>query len=153
MEVYEDLKSGLIDRSEYESLRSGFSEKAVYAQEAKDRLLEEQNTLVMGLNDQQQFFSGFRKYENIQELNRNVVVALIDKVLVEDGKNIKVEFRYQDRFASIDEFLESQNRGIKRSESYDVGLEGSRQNVPEIYLSAPQSIQENPLAMQAASPQ
>lgn len=153
MEVYEDLKSGLIDRSEYESLRSGFSEKAVYAQEAKDRLLEEQNTLVMGLNDQQQFLSGFRKYENIQELNRNVVVALIDKVLVEDGKNIKVEFRYQDRFASIDEFLESQNRGIKRSESYDVGLEGSRQNVPEIYLSAPQSIQENPLAMQAASPQ
>ena len=119
MEVYEDLKSGLIDRSEYESLRSGFSEKAVQAQEAKDRLLEEQNTLVMGLNDQQQFLSGFRKYENIQELNRNVVVALIDRVLVEDGKNIKVEFRYQDRFTSIDEFLESQNRGINRSGTYD----------------------------------
>lgn len=108
MEMYEDLKSGLIDRSEYESLRSGFSEKAVQAQEAKTKLLHEQNTIVMGLNDQQQFLAGFRKYKNIQELNRNIVVALIDRVLVADGKTIHVEFRYQDRLTSISDFLDAQ---------------------------------------------
>ena len=121
MEVYEDLKSGLIDREEYESLRKGFAEKVILSKEAKKKLLEEQNTLVKGLNEQQQFLAGFRKYENIQELNRNVVVALIDRVLVEDSKTIHVEFRYQDRFASIDEFLKSQ--GIK-DYPHEINAEG-----------------------------
>jgi hypothetical protein len=42
-----------------------------------------------------------------------MVVALIDRVEVLDGSNINVDFRYEDRFASIAEFIDLQQRKDK----------------------------------------
>jgi hypothetical protein len=66
-----------------------------------------------GLNGQQEFLTNFRQFANIQVLERNMVVALIDRVEVLDGSNINVDFRYEDRFASIAEFLDLQQRKDK----------------------------------------
>jgi multidrug resistance efflux pump len=113
LSVYEDLKNGLIDKSEYENLRRGFSSRIEEAKKAKQELRGEQNTLLCGLNDQQEFLKSFREFANIQVLERNMVVALIDRVEVLDGSNINVDFRYEDRFASIEEFLGLQQKKDK----------------------------------------
>jgi hypothetical protein len=113
LSVYEDLKNGLIDKSEYENLRRGFSSRIEEAKKAKQELRGEQNTLLCGLNDQQEFLKSFREFANIQVLERNMVVALIDRVEVLDGSNINVDFRYEDRFASIEEFLVLQQKKDK----------------------------------------
>jgi multidrug resistance efflux pump len=113
LSVYEDLKSGLIDKAEYENLRRGFASRIEEAKKAKQELRGEQNALLCGLNGQQEFLTNFRQFANIQVLERNMVVALIDRVEVLDGSNINVDFRYEDRFASIAEFLDLQQRKDK----------------------------------------
>ena len=39
----------------------------------------------------------FRQYENITELQRAVVVNLIERIVIYDAKHIEVTFRYQDQ--------------------------------------------------------
>ena len=116
--VYEDLKEGLIDKTEYRELRKGFSEKVEAAKKARKKLKEEQNALLNGMNGQQEFLEMFKKYQNIQELTRHVVVAFVNKVLVCSGDEISVVFRYQDRFSSIADFLEKR-QGEKSVPAHD----------------------------------
>lgn len=106
LSVYEDLKDGLIDKTEYENLRKGFASRIEEAKKAQQELHEEQNALLCGLNGQQEFLTNFRQFANIRVLERNIVVAMIDRIEVSDGCNIKVDFRYSDRFASIAEYLD-----------------------------------------------
>jgi DNA invertase Pin-like site-specific DNA recombinase len=105
MSVYEDLKSGFIQREEYETLRNGFAVNIENAKKASTEIRGELNTIVSGLSGQQEFLSMFRKYKNIKKLNRGIVVALVERVIVEDKNHVEVELRYAGRFASIQEFL------------------------------------------------
>jgi DNA invertase Pin-like site-specific DNA recombinase len=107
MSVYEDLKSGFIQREEYETLRNGFAVNIENAKKASTEIRGELNAIVSGLSGQQEFLSMFRKYKNIKKLNRGIVVALVERVIVEDKNHVEVELRYAGRFASIQEFLEN----------------------------------------------
>jgi DNA invertase Pin-like site-specific DNA recombinase len=117
MSVYEDLKSGFIERAEYESLRQGFATNIENAKKAAAEVRGELNTILAGLNGQQEFLSMFKKYENIQKLERGIVVALVERVVVKDKNHVEVELRYADRFASINEFLNSHKDDQKKSRS------------------------------------
>lgn len=106
LSVYEDLKIGLIDKAEYEYLRQGFTERIKDAKMAQQKLRGEKNALLAGLNDQQKFLASFRRYANIQILERNLVNVLIERIKVYSNHHIEVEFRYKDRFESVSEFLD-----------------------------------------------
>lgn len=117
--VYEDFKSGLIDLSEYDELRKGFAEKIMTAEKAQEKLRGELNALLQGNTAQHSFLREFRKYENIQTLDRNAVVAMIEKVLVHNGHEVEIVFRYSDRFASMQAFL-AQSLGTDRNDKKEV---------------------------------
>lgn len=110
LSVYEDLKEGLIDKAEYTDLKEGFSARIEEAKKARQKLYGEQNALKAGASEQQRFLESFQKYENVQTLERSLVNALIDRIRIHSSHDIEVEFRYQDRFQSIAEFLASRNQ-------------------------------------------
>ncbi len=72
------------------------------------RLLGERNSVMGGLTQQQGWLSQFRQYENITELNRRVVVSLIDRVYIHEDKGIEVSLMHRDQFDAIAEFLDAQ---------------------------------------------
>ena len=111
LSVYEDLKTGLIDKAEYEYLRQGFTERIEDAKMAQKKLRGEKNALLAGLNDQQKFLASFRRYANIQILERNLVNVLIERIKIYSNHHIEVEFRYKDRFESVAEFLDMHEKG------------------------------------------
>lgn len=41
----------------------------------------------------------FAQYENVQELDRRLLAALVDKVLIYEDKRVEIVFRYKDEFA------------------------------------------------------
>ena len=61
-----------------------------------------------GLAEQQGWLTQFRQYENIQELSRNSVVALVDHIEIRKDKDIDVCLLHRDNFASIVAFLNEQ---------------------------------------------
>ena len=49
-----------------------------------------------------------QQYENIQELSRNSVAALVDRIEIREDKDIDVRLLHADHFASIVAFLNEQ---------------------------------------------
>ena len=48
----------------------------------------------------------FRQYENITELQRAVVVNLIERIVIYDAKHIEVVFRYQDQLNEAIQYID-----------------------------------------------
>ena len=78
--VYEDFKTEMITREEYFIFKAEFDKNIQEAKEAIARLVGNKNQISSGLTEQQSWLAQFREYENIQELNRRVVVNFIDRI-------------------------------------------------------------------------
>ncbi len=66
---------------------------------------------------QQGWLAQFRKYQNITEITRPVIVNLIEKIYVYENNEIQVVFRHRDQLADIMSFLKNQNTVEKKPET------------------------------------
>ena len=106
--VYEDFKTEMITREEYFIFKAEFDKNIQEAKEAIARLVGNKNQISSGLMEQQSWLAQFREYENIQELNRRVVVNFIDRIEITEDKQVHVVLNNADQFQAIMEFLEEE---------------------------------------------
>ena len=106
--LYEDYHNAIVTREEYEAYKKDFDAKISEAGTTIMRLRGDRNSVMGGLTQQQGWLSQFRQYENITELNRRVVVSLIDRVYIHEDKGIEVSLMHRDQFDAIAEFLDAQ---------------------------------------------
>ncbi len=104
--IYEDFKTEIITLDEYNILKEDCDKKIADAKDTIERLHSNRNQVKAGLTGQQTWLSQFRQYENIQELNRRVVVHFIDKIEITSDKQINVVLNHADQFQTILAFLE-----------------------------------------------
>ena len=108
--LYEDLNEGILTREEFLSMKEDVSQRIEAARQAIAQLTEDKNNIAHGMDEQQGWLAQFRKYENITEINRMVVVNLIERVNVYEGAEIEVVFRQRDQFNGIMKFLDEHCR-------------------------------------------
>lgn len=96
--LYEDMKDGLITREDYLEMYESYGKKRDRAEKILARISEEIEHLMENRSDRQEWFSYFKKYGNIEELSRVVVVELIDRIRVIDKKHVEVVFNYEDNY-------------------------------------------------------
>ena len=106
--VYEDLRAGILTREEFLTLKEEFSARIDEAKQVLDQLIRDKSNIQQGLSEQQSWLSQFRKYKNIAEISRLVVVHLIEQIRVFEDSEIEVVFRQRDQFADIMYFLKKQ---------------------------------------------
>ena len=106
--AYDDFKNGFISREDYKTFTEQFDRQIQEAMEAIAQLDRERNSIMGGLAKQQGWLAQFTQYENIQELSRNSVVALVDRIEIRESKDIDVRLLHSDHFASIVAFLNEQ---------------------------------------------
>lgn len=104
--AYEDFRTQMLTRDEYETFKAEFDKKILEAQDAITKLHRDRNSIMGGLSQQQGWLSQFREYANIQEITRSVVVSLIDRIIIHEDKEIEVCLMHGDQFAAIVEFME-----------------------------------------------
>ena len=106
--AYDDFKNGFISREDYKTFTEQFECQIQAAMDAIAQLDQERNSIMGGLAKQQGWLAQFAKYENIQELSRNSVAALVDRIEIRENKDIDVCLLHRDHFASIVAFLSEQ---------------------------------------------
>ena len=106
LELYEDLKGGLISKEEYYSFKEDYDVRINSIKQQISNLVSQRNAIEGGLTSAQGWFAQFRKYENIEKLTRLAIVSLIERVEINDNKDIHVKFRHADQFAAALEYLE-----------------------------------------------
>lgn len=139
LELYEDLKGGLISKEEYHSFKEDYDIRIQSIKQQISNLVSQRNAIKGGLTSAQGWFAQFRKYENIEKLTRLAIVSLIERVEINDNKDIHVKFRHADQFAAALEYLEMRKRPQpKIIVMKEAGWNGK--NIPQTAKTVAQSV-------------
>lgn len=111
--IYEDLRAGLLDRSEYESLKKELAERIAEATAAIEKLNKEKREILDGVSKQQSWIEQFRQYENVTELTRPMVIHLIERINIFEDSHIEIVFRHRNQIEEILRFISEQTTGKK----------------------------------------
>lgn len=74
--IYEDFKDGILDREEYQSLKTEFNNRIEEAKEAISFYNDEKRKLADNKNPKYEWMEYFKKYKELKELTREAAVIL-----------------------------------------------------------------------------
>ena len=103
-DLYPDHKNGLLSLEQYMQFKTQYENKI----EEIDKRIGELN---MQLNCEEDmghsndFIETFKKYENISQLTRQVVVELVHMIHIEENGTINISFNFQDSFEAAQEYI------------------------------------------------
>lgn len=98
MSLYENLADGIIDREEYTRLKQNFTLRAEETEKQMDALRENLSD-IQNQGASNDWMEEFSKRQGLTELDRSVVVALIDKILIHSNDVVEIVYRWQDEFS------------------------------------------------------
>ena len=107
MRLYEDLSDGVITKEEYMDFRNSYQAVIEEKQESVLRLKKEQDMAAVTGIGNRAWVQAFDQFRNIEELDRRVLVALVDRILIYENKAIEIRFKYRDEYAHALEYAES----------------------------------------------
>ena len=105
--LYESLADGLIDRDEYQDLKKTYSRRRSEA-EAQAEAIQEEMSRELEQEDRG-WMEQFRKHRNITELERSIIVTLVERILIFRGHRVEIIYRWHNEFRSqMDLLLQAQ---------------------------------------------
>ena len=109
LRLYEDLSDGVINKKEYMDFRNQYTRLIEDRESALDRVRKESRDCKAAGNGERAWVAVFREYENIDEINRRVLMSLVDRICIYEDHRVEVFFRYRDEFLAALEYLNSFN--------------------------------------------
>ena len=107
--IKEDLKENFISEEEYWQYNKEYSDKIKKIKEDIQLYEEEKETIK---NNDTDWMNIFKKKEKINELNRLLIDELIENIVVSEDGNIKVIFKYEDKYFEALDFINRQKCDI-----------------------------------------
>lgn len=104
---YYDWKNGDISREQYIRIKSNAEDVIEQKKKVIESLLAEKETMASIMTQSNEYLDTFCKYENIKELDRKVLVELIDKVYIYENNEFDTVFNYDDVYKLTLEFIKN----------------------------------------------
>lgn len=102
--LYEDLRTGVITKEEFERLHGEFQRKAENlsaAEESQEQLVREMfksGVLSAGR------LASFRDSLELKEIDRHTLASLVKRIWVYEGKRVEIEFYFVDQYRAMADF-------------------------------------------------
>ncbi len=103
--IYEDLKDGLLDKTEYRKLKQEFDSRIETVSEAIKNLRQEIFALRENHSQHYAWMEYFKEFGELQELTRWATAITINRILVFEDNRIKIVFNFEDAFMQAQELL------------------------------------------------
>ncbi len=104
--LYQDWKDGEITQQEYRDMKADYERQTSDISAVLTRLNAERAELANGVDNEHPALVAFMKYQNIEALNREILVELVDYIRVYENGNISVKFKFADELRKIAEYIE-----------------------------------------------
>ena len=104
--LYQDWKDGEITQQEYRDMKADYERQTSDISAVLTRLNAERAELANGVDNEHPALVAFMKYQNIEALNREILVELVDYIKVYENGNISVKFKFADELHKIAEYIE-----------------------------------------------
>ena len=112
-----------LSKKDYEIFRKKY-EKQIEETEASIQLVEQKKEeMIKGEVQGFGWMRRFRKYKNITEIDRMVVVELIDHIEVTENCRIEIHFRYEDEYNEACEMIKEITGEMTGEEESEDGAE------------------------------
>ena len=105
MKLYEALNDDLIDRDEYEKMRSKYTGMIEETEDVIRQLSADREKSLTNTTPRD-WMASIAKFKGITELSREVVITLVDKVYVYEDKHIRIDFNFRNELAYYKEILQ-----------------------------------------------
>ncbi len=109
--LYMDWRSGDITRTEYVRMKTKFEAKAEEIKQNISYLETEIDLSSKGIGNDDPYLKMFLKHNNIEELNRGILVELIDTIHIHENKEITINFKFADQYKRVSEFITNNHVG------------------------------------------
>jgi hypothetical protein len=106
VELYPDMKNGLISQEEYLTLKADFQAKLSTLDSSIDKLRQTAEQYAGNLEQENKFLAHFRKYHNFSELTRPMVTELVHEIRIYEGGRLEIVLNFQDELKALTDYLE-----------------------------------------------
>ncbi len=106
IDLYPDLKSGLISQEEYKLIKADLNEKTAVIDEMIKSIQKSIEDVGNGINDSNEFIAHFTKYGNFEKLTRPMLVELVEEIRVFEGNRIEIDLKFKDAYKQVIEYIE-----------------------------------------------
>ena len=97
--LYEDLKSGVLEKDEYQLMKQEFDSRRERVLEDIRHSREERDRLARNIGKHHKWIEDLLKYKEIKTLDRMALVEMVERIEVCEGKCINIRFRYEENMA------------------------------------------------------
>lgn len=108
--IKEDLNEKFISEEEYWQYNNEYSEKIKKLK--KDIAMLEEQKIRENEKNNIEWMKTFNNIEEIQELNRLLIDELIEDIVISDDNNLKIIFKYEDKYFEALDFINKQKCDI-----------------------------------------
>lgn len=115
--IYEDWKLGELTKEEYMSYKSDYENQEKEIISKLEKLREVRNEENKKIDSHNDWVEAFKKHSGITEIDRSVVVELIDKIIIKKDGSIEIVFKYKNAFVEIIDEINSYNQNLSLNTS------------------------------------
>jgi hypothetical protein len=107
--LYQDLREGLLSEEQFERYRDQFTERErrlLASIEQEQKMIEQiyKHGIAAG-----EIVQRFKENPKVRELDRRLLVSLIDRILIYEDDRIDIVYRYADRMKKCEQIIENAN--------------------------------------------
>ena len=99
--LYEDCKSGLITEDEYCQMKSAYEDSNRELNKDLSSIKRQIKEVSNQKIEDNIFITTFKQFNNINEITRDVVIALIEEIVVFKERQITIKFKYRDEYKKL----------------------------------------------------
>ncbi len=96
--LYENYISGILSKEDYKALNSSYTQEKKSLEKALKQLETELDEYKNNTSKKLQWIERFKAFENIDEIDRNVVIQLIECIHIYDKTHLQITFNFKDEY-------------------------------------------------------
>ena len=113
--LYEDWKNEYITKEEYLEYKQKYEQDIEKTKEIivnLDKQKEKQEEII---NGNSLWIERFKEHKNIMELDRDIILELIDYIEIHEDKKITIHFKFMNELDEVLEYINEKNVVINRA--------------------------------------
>ena len=104
---YYDLRAGEMSKEQYYRIKEKTENKIERLKESLESLLKSEEKLSKDSHTNNKYFDTLEKNKNIKEIDRLILLELIDKIYINKDKSIEIEFNFADQYLLFKNYINS----------------------------------------------
>ena len=113
--LYEDYRDGVLSRDEYEMLRDQYQKQLDGIEKSIEAITAERDGILANGSVKQEWIEKLKKYNGVEELDRELVTFLITRIEVVGAGKLNVRYRFEKALTEMEHFVKLYSGGRKEA--------------------------------------